>query len=649
MLVNVFNGSWNGGYLVVGGRNLILNGKGDTKSGFFKKFNTVTDEYAELTLKSKKQYATVSLIGGFLLGERDYIVGETYIWSYDIMYTAWSFPTGSNHDEFWMGQRYTCDPSGQHSTGDWVKVTAHDLPIVGSDGCELNKWYHVNKVITIPVQASANVGSQQCINFYNSNADVEASFTARIKNVKLEKGNIATDWTPAPEDTFEEGTKHPKSIFTNTIPVKKKYQYTYGFLNQNSIPTHTIRFMKPDGTWVKAVHVNEDATSGMKSLEIDDDYNIEIMFQNGLTDAQKASFKIMEENFMAIKASNQVSVIDITDGYSVILTNDSYTFLGDTDSVSTTQSTTSQIVAMCGSEIVSCTMGEVTCPNGLSVVSDNKTPSPTLTITATSALTKAGTIDIPIKIGDITIVKKFSFAIAFTGAKGDKGDKGTGVTIKSKAIEYLAGSSGTTAPTGTWQSTIPTVPQGQYLWTRTTVTYSDGNQTVSYSAARQGVNGTSPTVSSSKVQYQQSTSGTTVPTGTWVDTPPAAVAGQYMWSKTTATYSDGKTAVSYNVTRNGSNGAKGDKGDKGAAGADALALVITSSAGVIFKNTSIATTLTAHVYKGGIEMTGSALTALGTIKWYKDGGTTAIATGQTYTISAGDVENKANFTAQLEG
>lgn len=470
-----------------------------------------------------------------------------------------------------------------------------------------------------------------------------------IKDLKIELGTVATPWTPAPEDTFEEGAKHPNSIFTNAIPVKKKYQYTYGFLNQNSLPAHTIRFMKPDGTWVKAVYVNEDAKNGMKSLEIDDDYDIEIMFQNGLTDAQKASFKIMEENFMAIKASNQVSVIDITDGYSVILTNDSYTFLGDTDSVSTTQSTTSQIVAMRGSEIVSCTMGEVTCPNGLSVVSDNKTPSPTLTITATSALTKAGTIDIPIKIGDITIVKKFSFAIAFTGAKGDKGDKGTGVTIKSKAIEYQAGSSGTTAPTGTWQGSIPTVSQGQYLWTRTTVTYSDGNQTVSYSAARQGVNGTSPTVSSSKVQYQQSTSGTTVPTGTWVDAPPAAVAGQYMWSKTTATYSDGKTAVSYNVTRNGSNGAKGDKGDTGAAGADALALVITSSAGVIFKNTSIATTLTAHVYKGGVEMTGTALTALGTIKWYKDGGTTAIATGQTYTISAGDVENKANFTAQLEG
>ena len=49
------------------------------------------------------------------------------------------------------------------------------------------------------------------------------------------------------------------------------------------------------------------------------------------------------------------------------------------------------------------------------------------------------------------------------------------------------------------------------------------------------------------------------------------------------------------------------------------------------------------------EVTGSALTALGTIKWYKDGGSEAIATGQTLDISAGDVSNKATFIAQLEG
>lgn len=78
-------------------------------------------------------------------------------------------------------------------------------------------------------------------------------------------------------------------------------------------------------------------------------------------------------------------------------------------------------------------------------------------------------------------------------------------------------------------------------------------------------------------------------------------------------------------------------------------MAITSSNGFIFKNTSVATTLTAHVYKGGAEVTGSALSALGTIKWYKDGGATAVASGQTLTISAGDVSSKASYTAQLEG
>lgn len=45
----------------------------------------------------------------------------------------------------------------------------------------------------------------------------------------------------------------------------------------------------------------------------------------------------------------------------------------------------------------------------------------------------------------------------------------------------------------------------------------------------------------------------------------------------------------------------------------------------------------------------SVVLTLGTIKWYKDGGTTAVATGTTYTIGAGDISNKATFSAQLEG
>lgn len=182
----------------IGGRNYIRNGKGDMKAGFFKNFHDVTGEYGEITLTSQKNYHGVDITEGFVLGCRDYKVGKKVVFSYDIMYTKWNFPSGTTRSEFWIGQRYTNSPTS--TDGQWQSVTKHDLPVVGENGCKLNEWYHVSKVITIPSQAEASIGTQTAINFYNSNADVSASFTARFKNVKLEYGNMETDWTPAPED-----------------------------------------------------------------------------------------------------------------------------------------------------------------------------------------------------------------------------------------------------------------------------------------------------------------------------------------------------------------------------------------------------------------------------------------------------------------
>lgn len=350
---------------------------------------------------------------------------------------------------------------------------------------------------------------------------------------------------------------------------------------------------------------------------------------------------------MGIRAVSQVDVIDLTDGYSVVLTNDNYTFLGTTNSVNGTQTTTTQVMALCGSEQVSCTVGNITCPTGISAVSDGKSLQPTITITATSALTKSGTITIPIVVdGDITINKTFSYSIAF---KGQTGQNGTSVTVSSTSVTYQVGTSGTNKPTGEWSATVPNVPNGQFLWTKTVVKYSDGKSTEAYSVSYKGTNGTngsngiSVTVSSTSVTYQTGTSGTTPPTGTWSPTVPNVANGQYLWTKTVVKYSDGKSTESYSVSYKGTNGTNGKDG------LDAITMAITSSGGTIFKNTAIATTLTAHVYKGGVEVSGSALASLGTIKWYKDGGTTAVATGSTYTISAGDVTNKATFSAQLEG
>ena len=75
--------------------------------------------------------------------------------------------------------------------------------------------------------------------------------------------------------------------------------------------------------------------------------------------------------------------------------------------------------------------------------------------------------------------------------KGEKGDTGDSVVVSSTAVDYAIGDDGTTVPQN-WQSTVPTVPQGKYLWTRTVVTYTYGTQTTStttYSSCRNGIDG----------------------------------------------------------------------------------------------------------------------------------------------------------------
>lgn len=73
--------------------------------------------------------------------------------------------------------------------------------------------------------------------------------------------------------------------------------------------------------------------------------------------------------------------------------------------------------------------------------------------------------------------------------KGDKGDTGDPCTITGQSVGYLTSSSGTTPPTGQWQSTVPQVIPGEFLWTQTVVSYNTGDIVTSYSVARFGIDG----------------------------------------------------------------------------------------------------------------------------------------------------------------
>lgn len=70
------------------------------------------------------------------------------------------------------------------------------------------------------------------------------------------------------------------------------------------------------------------------------------------------------------------------------------------------------------------------------------------------------------------------------------GKEGTpGLGIKSKSISYAIGTSGNTPPTSGWQESIPNVSANQYLWTKTTLVYTDDSKTEAYSVGKMGANG----------------------------------------------------------------------------------------------------------------------------------------------------------------
>lgn len=156
-----------------------------------------------------------------------------------------------------------------------------------------------------------------------------------------------------------------------------------------------------------------------------------------------------------------------------------------------------------------------------------------------------------------------------------------GVSIISTSVTYQSSGNGTVVPSGTWLTTVPTVAKGQYLWTKTTVNYSDGNSTTSYSVSYSGTNGTDGTngtngtngtdgkgIVSITTYYKANNSPTNAPTSGWTTT--ASNAGlsstnRYLWSYSATAYTEGSptTTTPYVL---GVYGDKGDTGETGAAG-----------------------------------------------------------------------------------
>ena len=159
-------------------------------------------------------------------------------------------------------------------------------------------------------------------------------------------------------------------------------------------------------------------------------------------------------------------------------------------------------------------------------------------------------------------------------------------SVDTSVVEYQVGTSGTTAPTGKWDLGVPTVASGQYLWTRTTITYNDGTSTILYSVSSMG--------------------------------------------------------------EKGEQGDPGSPGDKGADAITVT--ITASNGTVFKNNSgSSVLTAHVYLGGVEQSITDAGVCgSLGSIKWYKGSSTTSIATAKAITVSASDVTNSLVYTCQLE-
>nr|DAX67790.1 MAG TPA: tail protein [Caudoviricetes sp.] len=185
--------------------------------------------------------------------------------------------------------------------------------------------------------------------------------------------------------------------------------------------------------------------------------------------------------------------------------------------------------------------------------------------------------------------EQVTFLNAFDGPKGDKGDPGkdgvagkNGVGLRSTVITYAPSTSGTNAPSTGWTSSVPVVPAGEYLWTKTVWNYTDDTSETGYSVARIGRDGNTGRdgvagkdgvgLRATTVVYASSTSGTVPPSSGWASQIPSVPAGQYLWTRTTWSYTDNTSETGFSVAKmgepgpQGAIGPKGDRGEKGEKG-----------------------------------------------------------------------------------
>lgn len=457
---------------------------------------------------------------------------------------------------------YALYRGGETQNGKWIQPTilkqyniqsggAVQVPITGGD----QDWKRIGFTFRYDYTPSTKKSNVYLI-FRNFTGDVY------VKNVKLERGNKPTDWTPAPEDLTSYTDSQIKQTSDSINTKVSKTDYT------GSTVTSLIN-QSADSVKIQAKHLDIAGAVTFSSFDSATQSKI-----NAKADSSSLNNLVTQSvNEYTINTSPTTAP---TSGWSTTQpawADGKYIWMRTKTTTKDGTVSYSNPACITGAKGATGATGAkgATGPQG---PKGENGVSPTVSVSKSNGVT---TISITDKNGTHTQTVN-------DGANGTPGAKGADGRTPYFHVKYsndggktFTANSGETAGTyiGTctdYNSADPTTVSS-YTWAKIKGeqgiqgnTGPQGPQGIKGDTGPQGPSGTSVTVKSTSVTYQAGTSPTTAPTGTWGSSVPTVTAGQYLWTKTVVTYSDGKSTTAYSVARQGANGIKGDKGDTGATG-----------------------------------------------------------------------------------
>lgn len=442
----------------IGGRNLFI---GTSKY--------TVDTPFTITSASRDQYVT-NFDGVFIYSTELFKAGDTVV-----IQAESNLPWASSHGTepgkvgFWL----------YLGTFEQVKQGQYEYPsFIKGDSVHTS----IRSVITLPVVSDLSdiyIGFR--FNTYSNGSD---SVTGKFWNLKLEKGNKPTDWTPAPEDYYTK-TESDASIKVLSDKITQQVSTT-------------------DDLGKRMSKVEQDSSSWSVTLETANAAKSAADNASQTASSAKSAADSANKN-----ASNAVSTAQ-----------------------NTVKSTTEQFY-------------KSTSPTSLSGGSwSNSQPTwenGKYIWKRTYVVKNNGTTEYQPSANGVCITGS-------TGATGPQGPQGnTGATGPQgpQGVQGKTGATGPTGPQGVQGKTGATGPQGPQG--EKGATGAQGPQGIQGEKGATGATGpqgsTGKGLKSAVDQYYLSTSNTTQSGGSWSNTQPSWVSGKYIWTRTYQTWNDNTTTT----------------------------------------------------------------------------------------------------------